>query len=195
MWQAAGIAQSTTGRTSIGNGQRQRQAKKEQNPWAKSVLYTPRATTVDGRLSELDEYNPGLSNIIAARPLMLGPGVALLCFPPTASIPQHLMVFGKNQVPTMDKEKAPRTGRTSAIGGSVHTSVDTPPGSINTPASSINAAPGGSSSGNGGGGRGDNVGRWSEFLGVQDVTRMTTRPVALWCAGLENCWWSVLYFL
>lgn len=150
MLQAAGIAQSTIVRPSIGNEQPQRQAKNEQNTWAKSVLYRPRAATVDGHLSELVEHNPGLSNIIAARPRMLGTEVALLCFPPTASIPQHLMAFGKNQVPTMDKEKAPRTGRTSAMGSSVHTSVDTPPGSINTPASSINAAPGGSSSGNGG---------------------------------------------
>lgn len=150
MWQAAGIAQRTIGRPSIDNRQPQRQAKEEQNPGAKRVLYLPRATTVDGLLSELDEHNPGLSNIFAARPRMLGPKVALLSFPPTASVPQQIMAFGKNQVPAMYKEKTPRTGRTSAIGSSVHTSVDTPPGSINTPASSINAAPGGSSSDNGG---------------------------------------------
>lgn len=129
--------------SSTRNSHQQRQPNRERNPLAKRVLYLPRATTVDELQSELDEHNPGLSAMLAARPRMMGPKVALLSFAPTASIPQNIVAFGKNQVPTMYKEKASRTGRTSTVGSSVSTSVNTPSSSIYTPEGSIDTVAGG----------------------------------------------------
>ncbi|KAL0634088.1 hypothetical protein Q9L58_006967 [Maublancomyces gigas] len=142
---ASDIAESTIGLGSAGlnalrlagsnNVHQERQPNREQISGSKRVIYLPRRTTVVELLSELNSCNPGISNVLAARPVMMGPKAAIICFHPTASIPSNILAFGKTQKPTMYKERTP-TGRAPTTASRVSTSADTPPGSIDTTPSS-----------------------------------------------------------